>query len=53
MQEDKKQNSSPFSILNKNLSNDDRNQAMQNVSKYLYLLLMTLKKLPRYYPDAL
>lgn len=41
----------PYSILNKNLVNDDRKQGIQNVSKYFYILLMSLRKLPRYYPD--
>ena len=41
----------PYKILNKNLVSDDRKQGLQNVSKYFYLLLMTLRKLPRCYPD--
>lgn len=42
---------SPYRILNKNIVMDDRKQGIQNVSKYFYILLMALRKLPRYYTD--
>ena len=41
---------SPYRILNKNLISDNRKKGLENVSKYLYLLLNSLRKLPRYYP---
>ena len=42
----------PYIILNSNLVKDDRKQGIQNVSKYFYILLMALRKLPKYYPDG-
>ena len=48
--EAKKHMYSPYLIMNKNLVKDDRKQGIENVSKYFYLLLITLRKLPRYYP---
>ena len=42
---------SPYRILNKNLISDNRKKGLENVSKYLYLLLNLLRKLPRYYPS--
>ena len=41
----------PYSILNSNLVKDDRKQGIQNVSKYFYILLMALRRLPKYYPE--
>ena len=41
---------SPYKILNINLVSDDRKNGVKNVSKYLYILLKSLRKLPRYYP---
>ena len=37
---------SPFIILHKNLVSENRKQGMENISKYLYIFLRTLKKLP-------
>ena len=41
---------SPYSILNRNLVEDNRKEGLKRVSKYFYLLLKSLRKLPRYYP---
>ena len=41
---------SPYRLLNTNLTNDDRKNGVRNISKYLYILLKALRKLPRYYP---
>ena len=41
---------SPYKLLNKNLVSDDRQNGIRKISKYLFILLKTLKKLPRYYP---
>ena len=41
---------SPYRILNKNLVESNRQIGVQNVSKYLYILLKSLRKLPKY-PD--
>ena len=41
---------SPYKILNRNLANDNRKEGIANISKYLYILLMALRKLPKYYP---
>ena len=49
--EAKQHSFSPYLILNKNLVKDDRKQGIENISKYFYILLMALRKLPRYYPD--
>ena len=42
---------SPYKILNRNLANDNRKEGLKNVSKYLFILLMALRKLKKYYPD--
>ena len=42
---------SPYSILNRNLVEDNRKEGLKRVSKYFYLLLKSLRKLPRYYPS--
>lgn len=42
---------SPYKILNRNLASDNRKEGLKNVSKYLYILLMALRKLKKYYPD--
>ena len=39
----------PYKLLNTNLTSDDRKNGVRNVSKYLYILLKALRKLPRYY----
>ena len=41
---------SPYVILNKNLCEEDREKGINNVSKYLFLFLKSLRKLLRYYP---
>ena len=41
---------SPYKILNVNLVSKDREKSVPNVSKYLYILLKSLRKLPKYYP---
>lgn len=42
-------NYSPYKILNKNLVSDDRKSGIMKINKYLYILLRSLRKLPRYY----
>ena len=42
---------SPYRLLNKSLVSPNRKQGIDNVSKYLYILLTSLRKLERYYPD--
>ena len=42
---------SPYNILNKNMISQKRKEGLKNVSKYLFILLKTLRLLPRYYPD--
>ena len=41
---------SPYRILNQNLVSDYRKNGVLNISKYLYIFLKSLRKLPRYYP---
>ena len=41
---------SPYRILNQNLVSDDRRNGVKNISKYLYIFLKSLRKIPRYYP---
>ena len=41
---------SPYRILNQNLVSDNRRNGVRNISKYLYIFLKSLRKLPRYYP---
>ena len=43
---------SPYKILNKNLVEENREKGIKSVSKYLYILLKSLRKLPRYYPKV-
>ena len=50
--ESKDKNLSPYKLLNKNLVEENRNQGINNISKYLYIFLKTLRKLERYYPDG-
>ena len=38
---------SPFILLHKNLVCENKKQGLENISKYLYLFLKTLKKLPK------
>ena len=42
---------SPYRLLNQCLTYDDRKNGVSCVSKYLYILLKSLRKLPRYYPN--
>ena len=42
---------SPYRLLNLNLYSDDIQNGVLNISKYLYILLKSLRKLPRYYPE--
>ena len=49
--ESKERKNSPYRILNLNLVSDDRKNGVTKVSKYLYLFLKALRKLPRYYPQ--
>ena len=41
---------SPYKILNQNLVSNNRQNGVSNISKYLYIFLKALRKLPRYYP---
>ena len=41
---------SPYRLLNQNLVSDDRRNGVRNISKYLYIFLKSLRKIPRYYP---
>lgn len=41
---------SPYRILNSNLVADNREKGLKNISKYFFLLLKSLRKLPKYYP---
>ena len=42
---------SPYKILNQNLVSSNRQNGINNVSKYLNILLKSLRKLPKYYPE--
>ena len=48
--ESKERKYSPYRILNQNLVSDDRKNGVRNISKYLYIFIKSLRKLPRYYP---
>ena len=41
---------SPYRLLNSNLVSKNRKRGINNISKYLYILLKSLRKLKRYYP---
>ena len=41
---------SPYKIINKNLVEEDRISGINNISKYLFLFLKALRKLPKYFP---
>ena len=41
---------SPYKILNENLISKNRKEGIQNISKYLYILLKSLRKLRIYHP---
>ena len=49
--EAKDKNYSPYRLLNKSLVSKNRKYGIDNVSKYIYILLTSLRKLERYYPD--
>ena len=42
---------SPYRLLNQSLVSNNREFGVSNISKYLYILLQSLRKLPRYYPE--
>ena len=42
---------SPYKILNKNLVSQNRREGVEKISKYLYIFLKALRKLPVYYPS--
>ena len=42
-----------YKLLNTNLVSNNRKQGVKNVSKYLFLLLKSLRKLTRIYPKKL
>ena len=50
--ESKEKNFSPYKILNKNLVSDNRKEGLKNVSKYLFILLKSLRKLDKYRPNT-
>ena len=43
---------SPYRLLNRNLVSDNRKQGLKNISKYFFILLKSLRKLTRFYPDS-
>ena len=43
---------SPYKILNSNLVSKNRYSGIKNISKYLFILLNSLRKLPKYYPTS-
>ena len=49
--ESKDENFSPYRLLNQSLVSDNRKNGIKNISKYLYIFLKSLRKLPIYYPD--
>ena len=48
--ESKESEYSPYKILNKNLVSKNRKNGVENIAKYLYIFLKSLRKLKRYYP---
>ena len=42
---------SPYKILNKNLLSEDKQNGIEKISKYLYILLKAVRQLPKYMPD--
>ena len=42
---------SPYKLLNTSLVSDNRQNRINKISKYLYILLASLRKLKRYYPN--
>ena len=49
--ESKDKEYSPYRLLNTNMVEKNRKKGIENISKYLYILLHSLRKLKRYYPD--
>ena len=49
--ESKNKKYNPYTILNTNLVLDNRQKGINNVSKYFFILLNSLRKLPRFCPD--
>ena len=45
-----KEKYNPYKILNSNLVEDDRKKGINNISKYFFILLQSLRKLTKYYP---
>ena len=48
--ESKEKNYSPYKILNQNLVSENRKDGINNISKYLYILITSLRKLDLYIP---
>ena len=44
-------NFSPYKLLNKNLVSENRQNGINNISKYLFIFLNSLRKLERFYPN--
>ena len=42
---------SPYKILNKNIVYNNRENGLKIVSKYFFIFIKALRKLPKYYPD--
>ena len=42
---------SPYKLLNKNLVSEDRKSGLKKISKYFFILLSALRKLPRFIPE--
>jgi len=42
----------PYKILNENLVSQDRRKGVKKISKYLYIFLKALRKLPKYRPNV-
>ena len=42
---------SPYKLLNKSLVSENRQNGINKISKYLYILLESLRKLKRFYPN--
>ena len=49
--ESKDKDYSPYKIMNKNLVTEDRKNGLTIISKYFFIFLNSLRKLPRYYPS--
>jgi hypothetical protein len=43
-------NYSPYKILNRKLNEENREEGLKQISKYLFIFLKALRKLDRYYP---